>query len=43
MDEEEDFLDLEFDDGCYLTTWSLINMWYQKAKKLRKKQLRKKE
>jgi len=20
MDEEEDFLDLEFDDGCYLTT-----------------------
>ncbi len=36
MEEEEDYLDLGFDDGCYTTTWSMINMWYQRARKLQK-------
>ena len=36
MEEEEDFLDIDFDDGCYTTTWSLIDKWYTRAKKLRK-------
>ena len=36
MEEEEAYLDLEFDDGCYATTWSMINMWYQRARKLQK-------
>ena len=34
--EEEDFLDIDFDDGCYTTTWSLIEMWYTRARKIRK-------
>ena len=36
MEEEEDFLDLGFDDGCYMSTWSLIEMWYTRSKKLQK-------
>ena len=34
--EEEDYVDLEFDDACYTTTWSMINMWYRRAHKLQK-------
>ena len=36
MEEEEDFLDLEFDNGCYTTTWSMIEMWYRRAKHIKK-------
>jgi hypothetical protein len=35
MKEEEDYLDLEYDDGCYSTTWGMLNMWYRRAQKLR--------
>ena len=34
--EEEDSFDFGFDDDCYSTSWSMINMWYQRALKLRK-------
>ena len=36
MSEEENGFDLGFDDDCYSTSWSLINMWYLRALKLRK-------
>ena len=36
MSEEESEFDFGFDDDCYITSWSLINMWYLRALKLRK-------
>jgi hypothetical protein len=36
MEKEEDYLDLEFDDDCYSTSWGMLNMWYRRAQKLRK-------
>lgn len=36
MKDQEDYLDLEFDDDCYSTSWGIVNMWYQRAQKLRK-------
>ena len=36
MDDQEDYLDLEFDDDCYNTSWGIINMWYRRALKLQK-------
>ena len=38
MEDEEDFLDLDFDDGCYTTTWSLIEMWYRRARQAKKQE-----
>ena len=36
MEDKEDYLDLEFDDDCYSTSWGMLNMWYRKAQKLQK-------
>jgi len=36
MTEEESEFDFGFDDDCYNTSWSLINMWYLRALKQRK-------
>jgi len=33
---EEELLDLEFDDECYNTSWSFINMWYQRTQRLQR-------
>ena len=42
MSEEENEFDFGFDDDCYQTSWSLINMWYLRALKLRKTEENKK-
>ena len=42
MEDQEDYLDLEFDDDCYSTSWGIVNMWYQRAQKLRKLKLQEK-
>ena len=36
MTEEEGSIDFGFDDDCYATSWSMVNMWYQRAFKLRR-------
>jgi len=36
MTEEDDYLDFEFNDNCYETSWSLMHSWYQSALKLKK-------
>lgn len=36
MEEQDDYLDIEFDDDCYSTSWGMLNMWYRRAEKLRK-------
>ena len=38
MEDEEDFLDLDFDTSCYTTTWSLIEMWYRRARQIKKRE-----
>lgn len=36
MANQEDYLDIEIDDDCYNTSWSMINMWFRRARKLQK-------
>ena len=36
MEDQEDYLDLEFDDDCYNTSWDMLNMWYRRAQRLLK-------
>jgi len=43
MDEKEDYLDLGFDDDCYYTSCSLINMWHRRASKLKHQEEKLKE
>jgi len=35
MEEQEDYLDFEFDEDCYSTSWNMLTMWYKRAEKLR--------
>ena len=43
MPDDENEFDFGFDDDCYLTSWSLISMWYLRALKLSKTEKNKKK
>jgi hypothetical protein len=42
MDEEQDYMDLGFDDDCYYISCSLINMWHRRALKQKKEDIKEK-
>lgn len=40
MSEEEESIDIGFDDECYYTSWDLIRMWTRRALRMREQEER---
>ena len=36
--EEQDYIEIDFDDDCYLTSCAMIKMWYRRSQKIKKQQ-----